>query len=108
MDDVKRARELQSTAVQRELTESEIHEAYALVERLSEKGHLHGAAWAHDAISRTYKRRKKNKTHHLALRSLERTAADILRRAGNRPVRLDMSHAPRNATLSSFEDKKSK
>lgn len=97
-DPIGRARELQSLAVKRDLTESEIQEAYGLVESLSKDGQLHGVAWAHDAIRRTYKRRKKAGTYHLATRSIERTTADILKRAGNR-IRMDMNCAPKEQVI---------
>lgn len=92
-----RARELQTIAIGRNLTDSEVAEASGLVRDLMENDLPHAAAWAYDAIRRTYKRKQKARTDdHLRIRSLERTALARLVKGG---LAINPSGAPDELTI---------
>lgn len=83
-DDV-RSRTLHVGSLTRELTDSEVQEAAGLVERLCEVGKLHLAGLAYDAIRRTYKRRKRDRSRDCGpLRFIERTANALLEKTCRR------------------------
>ena len=104
--DILRARELQSLAIRRHLTDSEMLEAAELVDTLTKADQLHAAQWVYDALRRTYKRKKKTQDHgYLYARSLEREAhARIMKNAGRGP--LVPSRAPPELTLGVKSDPK--
>lgn len=91
-----RARRLQAVAVRRDLTDSEIQEAASLVDELTRFGLPHVAAWAYDAIRRTYKRRRKTRSGYLSLRSIERSVLAKLVKGG---LPITPSHAPSELTI---------
>jgi len=95
--DQTRARQLQSFAIQRNLTDSELTEAANLVRDLMENDLPHAATWAYDAIRRTAKRKRKAGTYdHLSARSVERTALARLVKGG---MNITPSHAPSDLTI---------
>ncbi len=81
--DLIRARELLATSLGRNLDDSEVQEAVALVRRFKDAGRPAEAAWAYQAIRLTYERRHKARDRHLPLRAWERTAKALVEKARN-------------------------
>lgn len=97
MGSLERARQLQGLSMVRDLTPVELEEAADLAELLSES-QVHAAAWAHDAIQRTYRRLRYEKKHG-RYKALFQASLDSVRKRGGGGMTLSMNRAPSEEVL---------